>query len=96
MRLQAAAKAHGKRKADAARAAAAKDDVAARAKCASACEEHAEAVALQLTDASGAPPWQRRSGARGTWQRMREKVLGILAVLYVGKMGLSSPVSFSC
>lgn len=66
VRWQAAAKAHSKRKAEAARAAAATDEVAQRAKRATACEEHAEAVAMQRAEASGAQSWQRRFGAHGT------------------------------
>ena len=64
VRCQAAAKAHSKRKAEAARAAAATDQVAQQAKCATACEERAEAVAMQRAEASDAHFWQRRYGAR--------------------------------
>ncbi|KAK9831459.1 hypothetical protein WJX81_007468 [Elliptochloris bilobata] len=56
--LKAAAKAHNKRKAEAAKAAAAKDEVARLAQHATMREERAEAIAERLADASVTHMWQ--------------------------------------
>ena len=83
VRGQAAAKVHTKRKAEAARAAAATDEAAQRAKRATEIEEHAEVVAMQRREEalqrreeeSGAHSWERGFGAHGPckpWDCMLE------------------------